>query len=158
MKNNELKEQYNTGLLRTAELQLPVKKEMDKKELKARRDRERELVKGVFKFYEAPGQTLRFVFRKWKEDPVETYELTDEEEYTIPLGVAIHLNENGWYPQNEYILNPGDMPKIMLNNNRQKYMYKVGKKTHRFGFQSMDFRDVGQYDNHDKKIVTVQHL
>ena len=68
------------------------KKQMN---LKNQRDRDREIVRGIFKFDEVPGGTMSFVYKKYREDPVERYSFVDGCAYSIPLGVAKHLNKNG---------------------------------------------------------------
>src|ERR1017187_6087703 len=62
-------------------------------ELDAMRDRDRVPVDGVFRHYETPGATLPFVYLKYLGDQVERYDLTDGHRYTIPYGVAKHLNK-----------------------------------------------------------------
>lgn len=104
----------------------------DKKiNLKYQRDKDREPVKGIFRFYEVPGGMLSFVFRQYKEDDVERFDLVDGQIYTIPLGVAKHLNKNGHYPIHAYTQNENGVPAVT-----------VGKKVHRFGFQSLEFVDI----------------
>lgn len=146
----------NTGLLRTAESRPTEKRELSKKDLKYMRDKDRELVTGTFRFFECPNMPMRFVVRFYKEDPVETYEMYDGEVYTIPLGVAKHLNRNGWYPINEYILNKVENPHRDVR--APKGNYRMARKVRRFGFQSMDFMDAVEYDNAEKKIIPVTNL
>ena len=99
--------------------------------LKYQRDKDREQVKGVFRFYEVPGGMLSFVFRAYKEDPVERFDLVDGQIYTIPLGVARHLNKNGKYPVHAYAQNEAGQPSMI-----------IGKKVARFAFQSLEFIDI----------------
>jgi len=101
-----------------------------KKNLRWQRDRDRETVKGVFRFYEVPGGSLNFVFRAYKEDDVERFDFIDGQIYTIPLGVAKHLNKNGWYPVHTHHVDEVGKSSQM-----------VGKKVRRFGFQSLEFMD-----------------
>lgn len=122
----------------------PVEK-AKKPSLKYLRDKDREKVKGIFKFYEAPGNTLSFSIRLYKEDPVETFNLRDGEVYTIPLGVAKHLNKNGWYPIHQY----------MTDENGNK-IAKVGTKVRRFGFQSLEFIDVDDLTPEGTVLSTVE--
>src|SRR5882757_10396624 len=81
---------------------------MNKKETKPKpnlkflRDRDRQIVKGIFRFYEVPGGILQFSIRLWKEDQVENYTLKDGDVYELPLGVARHLNKNCWYPVHSF--------------------------------------------------------
>lgn len=110
-----------------------TKKEAPKQKpnLKYLRDRDRELVKGIFRFHEVPGGTVSFSIRLWKEDDVENYTMVDGDVYTIPLGVARHLNKNCWYPLHAY---------AMDDNGKQ--IQKVSQKVKRMSFQSLEFTDL----------------
>jgi hypothetical protein len=109
----------------TAKKETPVKPS-----LKWQRDRDREPVKGKFIFHEVPGGSISFNFKQYKEDPVERFDLVDGQVYTIPLGVARHLNKNCWYPVHAYAMNE-DGSKVM----------KIGHKVRRCSFQSLEFMD-----------------
>lgn len=82
-------------------------------------------VKGIFKNLEVPGGEVVFHYRKYPQDALCIYEFKDGGEYTIPLGVAKHINitcnEKGY----KYIRNlDGDLlktPKIYPN--RQRYQF-----------------------------------
>lgn len=115
-----------------------------KAKLKVNREKDREMVKGMFKFYEIPGGNLSFVYRKYTEDPVEKFSLNDGEVYTLPLGVAKHLNSSGWYPKHQY------------KNTEKGYQVRIGEKIHRYGFQSLDFVDMEELYP-QREIVTVEH-
>jgi len=123
-------------------------KEIKKKpNLKYQRDKDREIVKGIFRFYECPGSQLSFSYRKYKEDDIETYTFIDENIYSIPLGVAKHLNTNGSYPVHEY-----------LKDEKGSVSMKIGKKIRRFGFQSLEFVDVEELAGDQNEIVTVEFM
>jgi len=109
------------------------KKEVTRPNLKYQRDKDREMVKGIFRFHEVPGGHMAFSIKLYKEDPVENYSFYDGEVYTIPLGVARHLNKNGWYPEYEY----------MRNENMQGVGHgmRIATKVRRFSFQSLEFID-----------------
>lgn len=107
-----------------------IDREEQRKKIRYQRDKDREMVKGIFKFYEVPGGTMSFSIKLYKEDQVESYELVDGEIYTLPLGVARHLNKNGWYPVHAY----------RQTENGTPYAH-IGKKVRRFGFQSLEFID-----------------
>ena len=115
--------------------------------LRYMRDKDRELVKGIFRFFEVPGGSMSFVFKSYKEDPVETFNLFDGETYTIPLGVARHLNKNGWYPLHQHAVDELGKP-----------LMKIGSKVRRFGFQSLEFMDIEDLAIGDKQIVTVESI
>ncbi|MDX1532849.1 MAG: hypothetical protein R3230_01430 [Nitrosopumilaceae archaeon] len=112
------------------------------------RIKNRKPVKGIFRFFESPGGTLRFSYLKYKGDPLEKFELTDGEVYTIPLGVAKHLRNSGWYPVHAYQLDENEKPSK-----------KIGQKVHRFTFEPLEFVSDEElnnpHHNKDKEIVTV---
>lgn len=119
-----------------------------KKSLTYQRDKDREIVKGVFKFYEVPGGQMSFVYKAHKGDQVERYNLVDGEIYSIPLGVARHLNKNGWYPVHSYALNDVGVASM-----------KIGQKKRRFGFQSLEFVDIEDMgDANESGIITVEKI
>ena len=123
----------------------PKKKKIN---LKYEREKDRELVKGIFHFYELPGGVLEFVFKKYEGDPVERFSLVDGQVYSIPLGVAKHLNKNGYYPVHEYEVDERGNPST-----------RIGKKVKRFGFQSLEFTDLGEDFLHDaSRIVSVEKI
>lgn len=125
----------------------PVIKDQTKPNLRYQRDKDREMVRGIFKFYEIPGGSMSFVFKAYKEDPVERYDFLDGETYRIPLGVAKHLNKNGWYPVHTHAVDETGKP-----------LMKVGQKVRRFGFQSLEFLDIEDLTINDKQIVTVETI
>lgn len=137
-----------------------VKKEVSPKQnLKYQRDKAREIVKGMFKFYEVPGGSLSFSFREFKEDKTERYDMVDGEIYSIPLGVARHLNKRGSYPVYNFV--PGDNSiqtgaavQGFANNNVQK----ITQQVRRFAFQSLEFVDVDDMPHAVSSIVTVESM
>ncbi|RKX52000.1 MAG: hypothetical protein DRP50_08010 [Thermotoga sp.] len=95
------------------------------------RDKERELVKGIFRFHEVPGGTLVFDYKGHKGDPIQKYALTDGVQCSVPLGVARHLNKNGWYPVHKYSVDETGKPVAI-----------IGEKKQRYTFQSMEFLEI----------------
>ena len=114
-----------------------------KKRMRIERDKDREKVRGIFRFYEVPGGTLSFVYKKYKGEPVERFDMIDGMVYTVPLGVAKHLNKNGRYPIHAY-----------RSDEEGKTSMFVGKKVARFAFQSLEFVDLGE-ENTDIEIATL---
>jgi hypothetical protein len=121
------------------------KKKVTKTNLRYQRDKDREPVKGIFRFYEVPGGRLEFVFKAYKEDPVEKFDLFDGHVYTLPLGVAKHLNKNGSYPIHSY----------MMDENG-KHAMKIAQRVRRFGFQSLEFVDIDDLGEVGSPIITVE--
>ena len=133
------------------EKQLVQAKKKTAPNLKYMRDKDRAMVKGVFKFHECPGGILSFPFKAYKEDPVEKFELIDEHIYNLPLGVARHLNQNCWYPQYDYIAGEKDLVAGFGSN----MSMKVTRKIHRCSFQSLEFLDIEDLQD-SKQIETVE--
>lgn len=102
-------------------------KEEVAKELKIKRDKDRTMVRGIFRNNECPGGNVGFMFRKYAEDPMEKYAMQDGEVYTVPLGVAKHLNTGCWYPVHSYKSKDSSL--------------MVQEKMRRYSFQGLDFMD-----------------
>lgn len=99
--------------------------------LRYMRDKDREPVRGKFIFHEVPGGLMSFVYKAYKEDEIERFDLVDGEIYTLPLGVAKHLNKNCWYPVHAYAMDENGRPTM-----------KIGQKVRRCSFQSLEFVDI----------------
>jgi len=115
------------------------------KNLEYQRQKDRQPVKGIFRFYEVPGGSMSFNYKKYHGDPVERYDMVDGEVYTIPLGVAKHLNNNGSYPVHKH-----------AQDESGKVSMRIGQKVNRFGFQSLEFMDIDDLPNNADQIVTVE--
>ncbi len=116
--------------------------------LKAMRDRDRQMVSGKFIFHEVPGGSLSFNFHAYREDPTETFDFVDGEIYRIPLGVARHLNKNCSYPIHAYSVDENGKPTM-----------KIGQKVRRCSFQSLEFIDREDLTPDDRGgIVTAESL
>lgn len=121
------------------------KPEVKKPNLKYMREKDREMVRGIFRFHEVPGGTMSFSFKAYKEDPVENYTLVDGEVYSIPLGVARHLNKNCWYPIHAYAQDADGRSTV-----------KIGQKVQRASFNSLEFVDIDDLSP-DANLVTIEH-
>ena len=125
-----------------------IGKEKKRKENRSyQRDKDREKVKGIFKFYECPGSQLSFVYRKYKGDQIEKHTMIDGRIYTVPLGVAKHLNTSGQYPVHQY-----------LKDETGAVSIKVGQKIRRYGFQSLEFVDIDEFENNPSELITVEKV
>ena len=117
------------------------------KKLKYQADKDKEKVKGIFRYFEMPGGFMSFVHCGHKGDPVVRWDLQDGEIYTIPLGVAKHLNKNGWYPVHAYTKDEDGKPSV-----------RVGKKIRRFGFESLEFVDDEELYEKDPDLITIEKV
>jgi hypothetical protein len=120
------------------------KQKVDNKNFAYLRDKDKEKVRGIFHFHECPGGILEFCFRKWKGDEIESYSLQDGQIYTLPLGVAHHLNNNIRYPQYSYLNSEEGilMGHGVNTSSRKGTTMKVTSWTRRCTFQSLDFVDI----------------
>lgn len=123
-----------------------VTREELKKKLLKQKEEDSQKVKGVFRYFEMPGGTLAFSYRCYKDEEVERYEMVDGQVYEIPLGVAKHLNKNGWYPQYEYIKGESFQGGYGISGGM-----RMARKVHRYGFSGLDFIDLDE----PQKIVQV---
>ena len=140
----------------TQEVKSAKTAEKPKLDFKKERDKDREIVKGLFKYYEQPGSFLKFNFRKYKQDQIEEYILWDNQVYSLPLGVAKHLNTNGWYPEYSYMKDDSSV-KIGMNPSLGNVM-RISSKIRRFGFQSLEFTDIEGLPqvSHASEVVRVE--
>lgn len=124
-------------------------KQADSKNLNYLREKDSRLVRGIFKNFETPGGEVRFVYRKYKGEEIKKYVLRDGETYSIPLGVAKHLNNNCNYPVHAYTTNEEGIPTM-----------RVGKRVNRFGFQSLEFMGLDDLNPNPQQnvIVTAEPL
>jgi len=127
--------------------QIKAEEPKAKPNLKYMRDKDREMVRGKFIFHEVPGGVMSFSFKAYKEDPVERFDMTDGEIYTIPLGVARHLNKNLWYPEYEF-----------FRDEKTQNMQRIGKKKRRCSFQSLEFVDIEDLTPVGSSILTVERF
>lgn len=116
----------------------------DQKNLAYKRDCDREIVRGIFRFHEVEGGTMSFVYKAHKGDPVEKYVLEDGGIYNIPLGVARHLNEDCWYPVHQY-----------SQDDHGKPLATIGRKVRRCSFSPLDFMSDNAFGNGNIDIVDV---
>ena len=95
------------------------------------REKDRKMVRGKFIFHEVPGGRMDFCFKKYKDEPIINYSLTDGEICDLPLAVAKHLNKNVWYPAYTY-----------ADDEKGRPTTKISQKIRRCSFQSLEFIDV----------------
>ena len=130
------------------------KRELAKKLEKMRMD-DREPVRGIFTYHEVPNGVLEFSYKKYSKDPNETYQLFDKQIYTLPKGVAKHLNTIG-YPEYEYII--GEEGKIVSGfNNMSNSGMRITRKTRRCSFQSLELLEM-DFENAHKRVVEVEQV
>ena len=116
------------------------------KKLRMMRDKDRQLVKGVFKYYEVPGGSVSFSFKKYAGDELTRYDMVDGQVYTIPLGVAKHLNTNPKYPIHGYTTDENGKP-----------LQSIKQHVSRMAFQSLEFMDADDCGT-SKEIIHVSNM
>lgn len=117
------------------------------KQLKKRRERDEEIVTGIFKNLENPSSnggrgSVVFSYKFYHGQPNEVYELFDGEKYALPRGVARHLNNNCFYK--EYTQQSEDGIRGAINPDgrlKSKNALQVSKKVHRYAFHSLEYMD-----------------
>lgn len=89
------------------------------------RDRDSQLVTGIFKNLEVPGGDLEFSYKMYKEENPRIYSFLDGQSYTIPLGVAKHINNMTAVPIRDYAKNPDGTKQLVtiITSKRQRYQF-----------------------------------
>jgi len=124
------------------------------------KDRAAEPVTGIFKNNEARGGSVRFNYKMWDgDDFTKDYELIDGERYTIPRGVAQHLNNNCFYYEYKHLPREDGEAGVRGASNytgriRAEDMTQK-RKIHRYEFRSLEFMDE-DLDMYPAKLVEVQ--
>ncbi len=114
------------------------------KQMAKMRERDSELVAGIFENKETPGGTLVFNFKQYPGDDFVTYSLTDGERYKIPRGVARHLSTGCYTKEYKHLKGEEGQTGIRAAYNdgilRADSMQAM-RKVYRFGFNSLEFMD-----------------
>lgn len=145
-----------TGELHKPIVRVPVKKTKEdvEREMKSRRDRDSELVTGVFRNRECPANAyqsgmLQFRIKLHKGDEFKAYELKDGEHYRLPRGVVRHINENCYYKEYTHLSGEGGTTGIRAAHNDGRLKaekMQASRKVHRFEFVVLEFLDDDDLD------------
>jgi hypothetical protein len=156
------KPEVKSGLLNPKAVPNKISREELAKQIRKQRDRDEELVLGVFKNLENPATnggrgSVLFSYKYYPGQPNEVYELMDGERYTLPRGVARHLNNNCYYK--EYTQQGNDGVRGAINPDgrlQSKNSLQVAKKVHRYAFHSLEYMD-DDIDMYPSNLVEVTH-
>lgn len=146
----------NKPEVQSGRLNAPIKKQKVSREELAKhiakmRERDSEMVTGIFKNLEAPAQNggkgaIQFGFKKYPGDDYAFYEFWDGERYTIPRAVAHHLNNNCFTKEYQYL--PGEFGQQGIrtgfpdaSGRLQKNIPQAARKVYRFNFSSLEYMD-----------------
>ena len=81
------------------------------------------IVTGIFKNIEVPGGDLTFTYRKYKQDSYKTYYFEDGKTYSIPIGVAKHINNMTKVKQHAYLVDKDGQKIPGVGSHRQRYQF-----------------------------------
>lgn len=83
------------------------------------------MVTGIFKNLEAKGGDLEFTYRMYKEENHKVYHFDDGQKYTIPIGVAKHINNMTAVPERDYAIGPDGTKQLytVIKSKRQRYQF-----------------------------------
>lgn len=87
------------------------------------RDEDSQMVVGIFKNIEVPSGALQFTYRKYKEDSYRSYHLQDGKEYTLPLGVAKHINNMTKVKKHDFLVDKEGKKLPGAGSYRQRYQF-----------------------------------
>lgn len=108
----------------------PIRKKKTEKEKKEaedlrqkQRDEDSKMVTGVFENEEVSGGDVTFTYKAYKEDPHRQYHLEDGKTYTIPLGVAKHINNTTKHKKHEYLVGPDGKKHPAIGTPRRRFKF-----------------------------------
>jgi len=119
------------------------------RQIKKMRDRDEEIVTGVFKNLENPANaggcgSVSMGFKKYQGE-YKFYEFVDGERYSIPRGLAHHLNNDCYYREYQHLSGERGEQGIRNAINPDGRMHansmQASRKVHRFAFHSLEFMD-----------------
>ena len=119
------------------------------KQIRKMKDRDAEMVTGIFKNLENPATaggrgSVMFGYKAYPGEAFTMYELCDGERYSLPRGVARHLNNNCFYREYQHL--PGEYGTQGIRNGVADGRLKansmqMSKKIHRYAFHSLEYMD-----------------
>jgi len=121
--------------------------EIAQKNMEYQQAKDAEKVKGLFKYFECPGGKMAFSYRKYKNEEIGKYEMEDNKIYTIPLGVAKHINNNIWYQVHGYTIDEHGKP-----------VSNIAQKIKRCAFQSLEYMDLEENVRGGQQILNTSNL
>src|ERR1700691_4362272 len=125
---------------------------VDKKKLAANlefeRKRMRKPVTGIFNYHEVQGGCISFNYKEFKGDPIEKYTMSDGVTYTVPMGVARHLNRSGSYPRYGYVKIDSEIANASPRDG-DNLEQRVVQKVRRYSFSPLSFVDIDEMPSVD---------
>lgn len=124
------------------------------------KERDLEMVTGIFEYKERPRQTLKMRYKKYADDEFKEYHFTDGQRYRIPRMLAKHLNNNIKYAEYKRLNLPNGMASDLMaggvaderSPESQMYATHYIKRTE---FKSLEFFEEDL--NTTKEIIQVSY-
>lgn len=144
------KPEVKSGNTSQQEASKKITREELAKQIRKMRDRDSEIVTGIFKNLENPATnggrgSVVFSYKYYPGQENEVYELYDGERYALPRGVARHLNNNCFYREYQHL--PGEFGQQGIrtaantDGRLQTNSFQAAKKVHRYAFHSLEYMD-----------------
>lgn len=121
-----------------------MSKKVETTSQKQKRERDHQMVKGIFKNLEMPGGSLKFPFRRYKEDGVKWYDFKHDQEYEIPFMVYEHLNK-GCFNVRDQLPTSGSATGVLLFDANGNRIAQNTKPEHRFAFIQTSFKNIRDF-------------
>lgn len=147
-----------------------ISREEARKKIAEMRERDEEMVTGIFKNLENPAKNggrgmVQFGYKKYPGQDYTFYELWDGEKYTLPRMVARHLNNECFYREYQHL--PGEFgeqgvrhanPSTGPDGSGRMVVYtkQASKKIHRYAFHSLEYMD-DDTDMYPADIIEITH-
>ena len=122
------------------------------------RDRDAELVTGIFKNNEAPGQSTTFRYKAYPGDDYKEWFFEDGEKYQIPRGIARHLNTACYTKEYKHLPNEtgtfGIRAAVKDGSPARNEQLMSERKVYRYSFLSLEF-EPDDLDMQPSKLIQV---
>lgn len=142
-----------------------ITREEAMKKIADARERDEEIVTGIFKNLENPARdggrgAVCFGFKKYPNQAYTFYELWDGERYALPRMVAHHLNNDCYYKEYQHL--PGEFGEQGIRHASPQaadgrmvaQTKQMSKRIHRYAFHSLEYMD-DDPDMYPSKLVEV---
>jgi hypothetical protein len=122
-----------------------LSKEDVKRLMNSWRDRDAELVTGIFKNNEEPGQSTSFRFKAYPGDDFKEWFFEDGEKYQIPRGIARHLNTACYTKEYKHLPSEagtfGIRAAVKDGSPARNEQLMSERKVYRYSFLSLEFQE-----------------
>lgn len=107
----------------------PAFKDLEQLPFELQKKKDQEPVVAIFRWHEQPGGSVKFPYRRYKDEKVIQYTLTDGQKThlangievkTLPYGLVRHINDDCAYPEHSHIMDMNGNPIVSKRKGYQR--------------------------------------